>query len=53
MVLLGGDAGLRRGELIGLRWCDVDLKRRRTTVQQAVWKGIVAVPENGRGRFIR
>jgi integrase len=52
MVLLGGDAGLRRGELIGLRWCDVDLKRRLTTVQQAVWKGIVDVPKSGRGRVI-
>ncbi|HEX4449098.1 MAG TPA: site-specific integrase, partial [Polyangiaceae bacterium] len=47
-----GDAGLRRGELIGLRWCDVDLRRRITTVQQAVWKGIVDVPKSGRGRVI-
>jgi integrase len=52
LVLLGGDAGLRRGELIGLRWCDVDLRRRITTVQQAVWKGIVDVPKSGRGRII-
>jgi integrase len=52
LVLLGGDAGLRRGELIGLRWCDVDLRRRLITVQQAVWKGIVDVPKSGRGRII-
>jgi integrase len=52
LVLLGGDAGLRRGELIGLRWCDVDLRRRLITVQQAVWKGIVDVPKSGRGRVI-
>ena len=52
MVLLGGDAGMRRGELIGLRWCDVDLKRRLITVQQAVWKGIVDVPKSGRGRVV-
>jgi integrase len=52
LVLLGGDAGLRRGELIGLRWCDVDLRRRLITVQQAVWKGIVDAPKSGRGRVI-
>ncbi len=27
VVLLGGDAGLRRGEMIGLRWSDVDFRR--------------------------
>jgi len=52
LVLLGGDAGLRRGEMIGLRWCDIDLRRRIITVQQAVWKGIVDTPKSGRGRVI-
>jgi integrase len=28
LVLLGGDAGLRRGEIIALEWGDVDLDRR-------------------------
>jgi integrase len=37
--------------MIGLRWCDVDL-RRRITVQQAVWKGIVDTPKSGHGRII-
>ncbi len=52
LVLLGGDAGLRRGEMIGLRWSDVDFKRRLITVQQAVWKGIVDTPKSGHGRVI-
>jgi integrase len=52
LVLLGGDAGLRRGEMIGLRWSDVDLRRRIITVQQAVWKGIVDSPKSGKGRVI-
>ncbi|MGH7440835.1 MAG: tyrosine-type recombinase/integrase, partial [Polyangiaceae bacterium] len=52
LVLLGGDAGLRRGEMIGLRWSDVDLRRRILTVQQAVWKGIVDAPKSGKGRVI-
>ena len=25
MVLAGGDAGLRLGEIIALEWCDIDL----------------------------
>jgi integrase len=52
LVLLGGDAGLRRGEMIGLRWCDIDMRRHLITVQQAVWKGIVDSPKSGRGRVI-
>lgn len=28
-VLLGGDAGLRRGEILALRWVDVDLRRKQ------------------------
>jgi len=52
LILLGGDAGLRRGEMIGLCWCDVDPRRRLLTVQQAVWKGIVDTPKSGRGRVV-
>jgi integrase len=51
-ILLGGDAGLRRGEICGLRWCDVDLTRRQLVVRQADWKGIVDVPKSGRGRIV-
>lgn len=28
--------GMRRGEVLGLRWCDVDLERARLSVRQAV-----------------
>jgi integrase len=51
-VLLGGDAGLRRGEMIALRWCDVDLRRKHLKLEQASWKGVVDVPKSGRGRII-
>jgi integrase len=37
MVLLGGDAGLRRGEIIALKWADIDLRRRQITVERSVW----------------
>jgi len=52
VVLLGGDAGLRRGEMIGLRWCDVDLRRKQLIVAQSVWKGIADSPKSGHGRII-
>jgi integrase len=52
LVLLGGDAGLRRGEMIGLRWCDVDLKRRQLIIRQAVYAGTVDTPKSGHGRIV-
>jgi integrase len=39
VVLLGGEAGLRRGEIIGLERADVDTRRRQLTVVRSVWKG--------------
>jgi integrase len=35
-LLLAGDAGLRRGEIIGLRWLDVDFRRKQLIIAQAV-----------------
>ena len=39
MVLLGGDAGLRLGEIIALEWRDIDLAARRLTVERSEWQG--------------
>jgi integrase len=50
MVLLGGDAGLRLGEIVALEWGDVDLRARRLTVQRSDWCGHVTVPKGGRSR---
>lgn len=50
MVLLGGDAGLRLGEIIALEWRDVELVARRLTVQRSEWLGHVTVPKGGRAR---
>ena len=50
MVLLGGDAGLRLGEIVALEWRDVDLHARRLTVQRSDWLGHVTVPKGGRSR---
>jgi integrase len=53
LVLLGGDAGLRRGEAIALEWTDVDLRRRMLQVQRSEWRGQVTVPKGGRSRRLR
>jgi integrase len=50
LVLLGGDAGLRRGEAIALEWTDVDLRRRTMHVQRSSWNGQVTLPKGGRSR---
>jgi integrase len=50
MVLLGGDAGLRLGEIVALEWRDVDLAARRLTVQRSDWQGRVTMPKGGRSR---
>ncbi|MDI7268135.1 MAG: tyrosine-type recombinase/integrase [Myxococcota bacterium] len=52
-ILLGGDAGLRRGEIIALEWPDLDLERGVLTVRRSEWKGQVTVPKGGRPRRIK
>ena len=52
IVLLGGDAGLRCGEMMALEWCDVDLQKRQLCVQRSEWKGHVTVPKGGRLRYV-
>jgi integrase len=50
VVLLGGRAGLRAGEILGLAPTDIDYKRRTINVQRAVWKTKVGKPKNGKAR---
>jgi len=52
VVLLGGDAGLRRGEMIGLQWPDVDLKRGILHVQRSTWGEHTTSPKGGRSRRV-
>ena len=52
LVLLGGDAGLRCGEMMALEWDQVDLKARQLSVTQSEWKGEVTVPKGGRIRHV-
>ena len=52
VVLLGGSAGLRRGEIRALRWCDVDLGRKQMSVVKAVWRSVEDTPKGNRGRVV-
>lgn len=52
IVLLGGDAGLRCGEMIALEWKDVDLEKRQLCVQRSDWNGQVTSPKGGRLRYV-
>jgi len=52
IVLLGGDAGLRCGEMIALEWGDVDAGNRRLCVSRSDWNGQVTSPKGGRARYV-
>jgi integrase len=52
VVLLGGEAGLRCGELMALEWTDVDLGKRQLCVARSDWKGHVTAPKGGRLRYV-
>lgn len=51
------EAGLRRGEIIGLRWGDVDFESRRLILRQSVWQGragerVEQTPKSGQARRV-
>ena len=52
LVLLGGDAGLRCGELMALEWRDVDFDKRQITVARSGWRGHVTLPKGGKLRHV-
>lgn len=49
-ILLGGDAGLRRGELVSLE--SSDARHGAITVCRNEWEGRVGIPKGGRSRRI-
>jgi integrase len=51
-ILLGGDAGLRCGEIMALEWGDVDLPKRQLRIQRSEWKGHVTTPKGGKSRIV-
>jgi integrase len=51
-VLVAGEAGLRLGEILALRWEDVDLVRGQLQVLRTDWRGRIGSPKGGRGRVV-
>jgi integrase len=51
-TLLGGDAGLRLGEIVALEWTDIDFARNVLHVQRAEWRGVVDKPKGGKTRLV-
>ena len=52
IVLLGGEAGLRCGEIIGLEWRDVNFENRQLCIQRSEWRGHITAPKGGRIRHV-
>jgi integrase len=45
MVLVAVLTGLRVGEILALRWTDVDLEAKQLRVEQAVYRGCIGTPK--------
>jgi integrase len=52
LVLLGGESGLRCGEMMALEWSDVDLEKRQLRIERSDWKGQVTSTKGGRVRYV-
>jgi integrase len=52
VVLLGGEAGLRCGEIIALEWTDIDFHSRQMSVARSEWEGEVTATKGGRVRYV-
>lgn len=52
MTVVALSTGLRRGELLGLRWQDVELLERRLHVRQAFVRGEMTTPKSRAGRRV-
>ena len=52
MIVLALNTGLRIGELIALKWADIDLRLNRVIVRRSDWKGILGLPKSGKSREI-
>lgn len=52
MIVVALKTGLRLGELLALRWEDVDLVAGRVMVRRAVARGIIGTPKSGKAREV-
>ena len=51
-VLLAGDAGLRGGEIRGMHWSSIDLRRRSLVVEWSEYKGQLIAPKYNKVRTV-
>ena len=52
VALLGGEAGLRCGEMMALERADVNLRQGQLCVRRSEWRGHVTTPRGGRIRYV-
>jgi integrase len=52
VILLGGEAGLRCGEMMALEWSDIDFDKGQMCVERSDWKGQVTSTKGGRLRYV-
>jgi integrase len=52
MLMLALRTGLRRGELLALKWEDIDLKAGRLIVKRTLWEKEEGTPKSGKRREI-
>ena len=52
LVLLGGDAGMRIGEIIALEWSRIDYGANKVHVEFADWNGHIGPPKGGKPRSV-
>jgi integrase len=52
MIIVAVRTGLRLGELLALRWVDVDLDGGRLVVRRAAARGVIGTPKNGKAREV-
>ena len=52
MIMIAMRTGLRQGELLALRWDDIDLVAGRLMVRRSAVSGVVGTPKSGKSREV-